>query len=769
YSRLSAAEQHRVFQPHAGRRVVLATNVAETSLTVPGVRYVVDPGTARISRWSKATKVQRLPIEPISQASANQRSGRCGRVAAGIAIRLYSEEDFLARPAFTEPEILRTNLASVILQMADARLGAIEDFPFVEPPDRSQVRDGVRLLRELGALEDDKPGQAGQRLTRTGRLLARLPVDPRLGRMLVEAGRRGVAWDVLPIVAALAIPDVRERPTEKQAEADALHRRFWADTAAAATQESRLQPASPGEAGAPRDASDIAAIWRLWDYLRQQRNELSGNAFRRMCRDEYLNFLRIREWQDLVSQLREVVGELDLDAAPANADADTRRARAKAPRTASGQTPDWDAVHTAVLAGLLSHVGLKDETGRQAQPPGRARARGRRPLAEYLGARGARFAIQPGSAAAKAEPPLVMAVELVETTRLWARTVAPVEPAWVEAVGEHLITRQYSEPRWSATGGQCVATERVSLLGVPIIADRTVSYQRIDPVVARQVFIQSALVEGQWRTRHHFFARNERVRAEAEELEERTRRRDIVVDDAAIFAFYDARVPDTVTTVAHFDRWWREKRRTDERYLDLRLDDLVADESAVDAHAFPDSWTVGPAHLPVSYVFEPGAGKDGVSVDVDVTILNQVDAAPFTWQVPGLRDELATELVRSLPKAVRTRFVPAPDWAHRALGWLSEHPEQTSQPFPEALATALTALSGHPVDPDLFNESVLPEHLSVRYVITDGRRELGAGKDFASLRKQFAPRLNKRLNAAASAMAHPGATRWEFGSLPHTT
>ena len=784
YARLSAAEQDRVFKPHPGTmRVVLATNVAETSLTVPGIRYVVDPGYARISRYSARTKVQRLPIEEVSQASANQRAGRCGRLGPGIAIRLYSRENFLARPEFTEPEILRTNLASVILQMADARLGAIEDFPFVEPPDRSQVRDGVRLLRELGALQapSTSSGQApstssgndhdGQRLTRTGRMLARLPIDPRLGRMLVEAGRRGVAWDALPIVAALAIPDVRERPSEKQAEADALHRRFWSDDGA--TNPARLADArTSGSDQSDRDPSDIAALWRLWDHLRQQRNQLSGNAFRRMCRDEYLNFLRIREWQDLVSQLREVIGELDLDANASDQDADTRRRRAKEPPTASGHTPNWDAVHTSVLSGLLSHVGLKDEKSlakglRQAQPV--ARPRGRRPMAEYLGARGARFAIQPGSASAKAEPPLVMAVELVETTRLWARTVAPVTAEQVEQVGEHLITRQYSEPRWSVAGGQCVADERVSLLGVPIVAGRTVSYGRIDPVVAREVFIQSALVEGQWRTRHHFFARNEKVRAEAEELEERTRRRDIVVDDAAIFAFYDERIPADITSVAHFDRWWRDKRRSDDGYLDLALGDLVDDTDAVDAEAFPDTWTVGPTDLPVSYVFAPGAHRDGVSVDVDVSVLNQVDAAPFTWQVPGLRDELATELIRSLPKAVRTRFVPAPDWGRRALSWLEDAATgSTSEGFPEALARALTALSGDPLDPRLFNAGTLPDHLTVRYVITDGRRELGAGKDFESLRKQFAPRLNQRLNAAASDVAHPGATAWEFGTIPAT-
>ncbi|MFV0452527.1 MAG: ATP-dependent RNA helicase HrpA, partial [Propioniciclava sp.] len=754
YARLSAAEQQRVFTPHTGTRVVLATNVAETSLTVPGIRYVVDPGYARISRYSVRTKVQRLPIEKISQASANQRAGRCGRLGPGICIRLYDEENFAARPEFTEPEILRTNLASVILQMADARLGAMEDFPFVEPPDRSQVRDGLRLLHELGAIaENPRTGArasagGGTHLTPTGRRLARLPVDPRLGRMLVEGARRGVLWEVLPVVAGLAIPDVRERPTDKQAEADTFHRRFWS-----------------ADPQADRDPSDILALWRLWDYLRQQRAELSGNAFRRRCRAEFLNFLRIREWQDLVSQLREIVTELDLDDAPPVGGPGRGRRKGRRPVAPEGRgsgSIDVDALHLSVLSGLLSQVGLLD-----TRPPTGASKRARRPLPEYRGARGSRFAIQPGSAAARATPDLVMAVELVETSRLWARTVAPIEARWVEDVGRHLVTRQYSEPRWSARQGQSVVTEKVSLLGVPIIADRTVSYGRLDPDAARDLFIRSALVEGQWRTRHHFYARNAAVLAEAEQLEERSRRRDIVADDDTLFAFYDARVPASVTSVAHFDRWWRDARGADDRLLDLSLDDLVACDARPDTENFPEVWTVGQAQLPVSYTFEPGAGHDGVSVEVDVSVLNQVDDTPFSWQVPGLREELATELIRSLPKSVRTRFVPAPDWARRALAWLEQHPSRAS--LPDALAAALVALSGEPLEADAFNPGKLPDHLRIRYVVTDGRRELGAGKDFTALREEFAPRLSRRLNRSAPAVTHPGARTWDFGVLEITT
>ncbi|MFV0405242.1 MAG: ATP-dependent RNA helicase HrpA [Propioniciclava sp.] len=768
YARLSATEQQRVFQPHSGTRVVLATNVAETSLTVPGIRSVVDPGYARISRYSARTKVQRLPIEEISQASANQRAGRCGRLGPGICIRLYSEDNFNQRPAFTEPEILRTNLASVILQMADARLGDIAEFPFVEPPDQRQVRDGLRLLDELGALagntrEASSPGVGRAegvvrgpqvRLTQTGRLLARLPVDPRLGRMLVEAGRRGVLWEVLPVVAGLAIPDVRERPADHQAEADTLHRRFWT--------------ASETDG---RDPSDIAALWRLWEYLREQRTERSGNGFRRMCRAEFLHFLRIREWQDLVSQLREIVVDVGLDAPAApSGGRGRRRGRQRRgqphplPQTrVPASAPDFDAIHQSVLAGLLSHIGLQD-----TRPvKGRMNRGGRRPLPEYLGARGARFAIQPGSAAAKAAPSLVMAVELVETSRLWARTVAPIRADWVEEVGAHLVKRHHSEPRWSARQGQSVATEKVTLLGVPIVADRTVSYGRIDPVVAREIFIRAALVEGQWRTRHHFYARNQAVLAEAERVEERNRRRDLVADDEVLFAFYEARVPASVTSVAHFDSWWRTARRADDQFLDLRLDDLVAPTEVADQDSFPDTWTVGPVDLPVSYSFDPGARHDGVTVTIDVSMLNQVTAAPFTWHVPGLRSELVTELIRSLPKAIRTRFVPAPDWGRRALAWLADHPRV--EPITVSLAAALGALTGEDVEAAAFNPGVLPEHLRVRYRITDGTRELGAGKDFDALRQEFAPQLNRRLNRAASTSVHPGAATWEFGTLSETT
>ncbi len=741
YARLSAAEQHRVFSRHTGQRIVLATNVAETSITVPGIRYVIDPGTARMSRYSTRTKVQRLPIEPVSRASANQRAGRCGRVGPGVCIRLFSEADFLARPEFTEPEILRTNLASVILQMAHADLGDIASFPFVEPPDSGQITDGLRLLTELGALKTGAGGRRGEqgrspRLTRIGHQLSRIPLDPRMARMLVEADRRSCLREVIVIVAGLTIQDPRERPADHKEKADTLHRRFFAP-----------MPEGPDAEKPIPDGSDFIALLRLWDYLVVQRKELSGNAFRRMCRDEFLNFLRIREWQDLVGQLKEITRELKL--------------------TRNEAAADHASIHTAILSGLLSHIGLAD-----LEDPKPSRQRGatrRRPgPREYLGARGSRFAINPGSAVAKTQPPLVMAGELVETTRLWARTVAGIEAAWVEEVGGHLLRRTHSEPHWSARAGAVVATEKVSLLGVPIIAGRTVNYSQIDPQAAREIFIRAALVEGDWRTRHHFYGRNVEVRREAEALEERSRRRDIVVDDHVIFDFYDARIPADVVSVRHFDAWWRVQRRTDDAFLDLTLDDLIATDAPA-AGDFPDTWRIGDTDLPVTYVFDPGSGADGVSVDLQLAKLNQIPAEPFGWQVPGLRLELATELIRSLPKATRTRFVPAPDHARAALTWLADQRAPHTEAFPQALGRALRALTGEIVPDAEWDPAKLDDHLRVTFVIRDAarnQREVGRGKDLADLRRRFAPALTEKLTKAAAKPGRTRATTWTFGTLP---
>ncbi|CAM5709892.1 ATP-dependent helicase HrpA OS=Streptomyces griseomycini OX=66895 GN=FHS37_001808 PE=4 SV=1 [Streptomyces griseomycini] len=591
YARLSHAEQHRVFQRHSGRRIVLATNVAETSLTVPGIKYVIDPGFARISRYSHRTKVQRLPIEPVSQASANQRKGRCGRTSDGICIRLYSEEDFLARPEFTDAEILRTNLASVILQMTAAGLGDIEKFPFIDPPDHRNIRDGVQLLQELGAL-DATQKDPRKRLTQTGRKLAQLPVDPRLARMVLEADRNGCVREVMVIAAALSIQDPRERPADKQTQADQQHARFRDET------------------------SDFLAYLNLWRYVREQQKERGSSSFRRMCKQEYLNFLRIREWQDIYTQLRTVAKQMGIHL--------------------NDQDAPADRIHVSLLAGLLSHIGMKDVKESKDSGPGGRKDGGRN---EYLGARNAKFAIFPGSALFKKPPRFVMSAELVETSRLWARVNAKIEPEWVEPLAEHLLKRTYSEPHWEKDQAAVMAYEKVTLYGVPIVAQRKVNYGRIDPEVSRELFIRNALVEGDWRTHHKFFADNRRLLTEVEELEHRARRRDILVDDETLFDFYDQRIPEHVVSGAHFDSWWKRKRHEQPDFLDFEREMLIRESAeAVTKADYPDSWRQGPLKFRVTYQFEPGADADGVTVHIPLQVLNQVTDEGFDWQIPGLRE-----------------------------------------------------------------------------------------------------------------------------------
>ncbi|TQL50515.1 ATP-dependent RNA helicase HrpA [Ornithinicoccus hortensis] len=723
YGRLSAAEQHRVFSRHAGRRIVVSTNVAETSLTVPGIRYVVDTGTARISRYSQRLKVQRLPIEPISQASANQRSGRCGRLADGIAVRLYSEEDFASRPEFTDPEILRTNLASVILQMTSLGLGEIAAFPFVEPPDSRQVADGVRLLTELQAIDPDAPVHLPRkRLTAYGRAIAQLPVDPRLARMLIEAERNGALREVLVIVSALSIQDPRERPTDKQAQADQSHARF--------------------REGA--DDSDFLTILNLWRYLKRQQKELSGSAFRRMCKREYLHYLRVREWQDLHTQLKQAckqvgLGLNDNDAGP-------------------------DAIHQSLLAGLLSLVGLYDRDKR-----------------EYLGARGARFHLQPGSALFKKNPDWVMTAELVETTRLWARVNARTDPAWVERAAGHLVKRSYSEPRWSRSRGSAIADERVTLYGVPLAAGRAVPLGRVDPETARDLFIRHGLVEGDWDTRHDFFHANRKLIRQLGELEARARRRDILVDDETLVEFYDQRIPAEVVSGAHFDTWWKRARRGDAELLTFTEDLLVSDGAGrVSDSDYPGTWRQGDLELPLTYQFSPGSDADGVTVHIPIEVLNRLTPDGFDWLVPGLREDLVTALVKALPKATRRHFVPAPDHARRALRAMG--PEGGSGPIDEALADALSADGPVRVDPDEFDWARVPDHLRVTFRVERradpaGRRGgrprgrvevLGEGKDLAALQQQLAPQVRTTMARAAASVEKQGLTTWDFGVLPET-
>jgi ATP-dependent helicase HrpA len=704
YARLSVAEQHRVFAPHQGRRVVLATNVAETSLTVPGIRYVVDPGTARISRYSHRTKVQRLPIEPISQASANQRKGRCGRVAAGVCVRLYSEDDFDSRPEYTDAEILRTNLASVILQMTALGLGDIAAFPFIDPPDRRNIAAGIQLLEELGALTAGAaPGD--RTLTETGRKLAQLPVDPRIARMVLEADRNGCAREVLIIAAALSIQDPRERPADKQQAADTKHARFADPT------------------------SDFLAYLNLWDYLQEQQRERSSSGFRRLCRDEFLNYLRVREWQDLHSQLRQVARTLDV--VPAQA-----------------RTEDPQRIHTALLAGLLSHVGLKDTDKH-----------------EYLGARGAKFAIFPGSALFKKPPRWVVAAELVETSRLWARINARIEPEWVEPLAGHLVKRSYSEPHWSSKQGAAMAYEKVTLYGVPIVTQRKVHFGRIDPPLARELFIRHALVEGEWQTEHRFFHDNRALRTEVEELEHRARRRDIVVDDEVLFDFYDQRVGAEVVSARHFDTWWRTTRRDRPNLLTFTREMLLnAVAKGVTFDAFPGSWHQDGLELTLTYRFEPGAADDGVIVDIPLPVLGQVRAAPFEWQVPGLREDLVTALIRTLPKPVRRNFVPVPDTVAEVLGLLGG---PTDEPLLDALEYHLLRLTGVNVAREDWSVERVPDHLRMTFRVVDEAGEVrGQGKDLTALRAALRTEVRAAVAAAGSDLSTSGLTGWTLAELP---
>ncbi len=707
YARLSTAEQHRVFSAHPGRRVVLATNVAETSLTVPGIRYVVDTGLARISRYSQRLKVQRLPIEAISQASADQRAGRCGRTSDGICVRLFSEEDYVSRPRFTEPEILRTSLASVILSMVALDLGEVAAFPFIDPPDARSVRDGIDLLVELGALErrgsDQQPGNrdGSLRLTPVGRQLAALPLDPRLARMVVEAAGNGALREVLVVVAGLSIQDPRERPADRRQAADAKHARF-----------------------ADAD-SDFVAYLNLWRYLREQRTALSSSAFRRLCRDEFLHYLRIREWQDVHLQLRQACRDLGLvvDDSPAGR----------------------DAVSQSLLAGLLSHLGLRDTESR-----------------DYLGARGARFAIFPGSALFKKPPQWVMAAELVETSRLWGREVARIDPAWAEPLAAHLVKRSYSGPHWERKRAAVVAYEKVTLYGVPLVADRRVTYGRIDPAVSRDLFIRHALVEGDWDTRHRFFAANRALLDEVESLEERVRRRDIRVDDETLFDFYDERIGAEVVSGRHFDTWWKEMSRDSPDLLNFEHSLLVrAEAGPVAVEDYPDVWQQGEVQLPLSYVFEPGRPDDGVRVDVPLAQLSSVRTADFWWHVPGQREELVTALIKTLPKNWRRQFVPAPDHARAVLPEL-----RTDEPFVDAVADALRRRTGVVVPTDAFDLTRVPDHLRLTFRVVDDDAVVATGKDLDTLRDELRPRMRSALARAAAGIERDGLTAWTLGTLP---
>ncbi|AAC22728.1 ATP-dependent helicase (hrpa) [Haemophilus influenzae Rd KW20] len=705
FARLSAQEQNKIFHPSGLNRIVLATNVAETSLTVPSIKYVIDPGTARISRYSYRTKVQRLPIEPISQASANQRKGRCGRVSEGICIRLYSEEDFNSRPEFTDPEILRTNLASVILQMTALGLDDIEAFPFVDAPDERHIQDGVKLLEELGAFETVQTKSGEKRLlTRVGRQLAQLPVDPRLAKMILSAVNFGCVYEMMIIVSALSIQDPRERPQEKQQASDEKHRRF-ADK-----------------------KSDFLAFLNLWRYLQEQQKESSKNQFRRQCQKDFLNYLRIREWQDIYHQIRLTVREMSL---PINS-----------------EKAEYQQIHTALLSGLLSHIGLKEAEKQQ-----------------YLGARNAHFAIFPNSVLFKKQPKWVMAAELVETSKLWGRMVAEIEPEWIEPLAEHLIKKSYSVPLWSKSRGAVIADEKVTLYGVPIVAVRPVNYGAIDPTVSREIFIQSALVEGGWNTKHKFFKENQRLVREVEELEHKSRRRDILVDDRTLFEFYDQRIGTEVVSQKHFDTWWKKAQQKDPELLNFEHSFLINDDAEqVSKLDFPNFWHQGNLKLKLTYQFEPGTDADGVTVHIPLPLLNQVEMTGFDWQIPGLREELVIALIKSLPKSYRRNFVPAPNYAQAFLS----RAVPLEKPLLDTLIYELRRMTGVTVEAEHWNWEQIPSHLKMTFrVVDENGKKIAESMNLDELKFNLKDRVQESISAVADdGIEQSGLHIWSFADLP---
>ncbi|MGZ9897900.1 ATP-dependent RNA helicase HrpA [Shewanella gaetbuli] len=700
YARLSYGEQSKVFKSHIGRRIVLATNVAETSLTVPGIRYVIDPGTARISRYSYRTKVQRLPIEPISQASANQRQGRCGRVGPGICIRLFDETDFIQRPEFTDPEILRTNLASVILQMLAVGLGDIAGFPFIQPPEQKHIRDGFLLLEELQAVEKRK-GQLV--LTPLGRNLSKIPLDPRLARMVIEANKQQCLHEALVITAGLSIQDPRERPIDKKQAADECHRRF-----------------------ADKD-SDFSSWIKLWDHLKDQKHELSASQFRKQCRDEYLAYLRVREWQDLYTQLKQAVHDLKwrLNDTPAG----------------------YDNLHQAILSGLLSHIGFKDANN------------------EYLGARNRKFFVFPGSPLAKKGPKWIMAAELTETSRLFARCCAKIQPEWLEPLAAHLIKKNQVEPHFEAKAGSVVAFENQVLYGLTVVNRRRVQYGPINPVEAREIFIRSALAEGQLQTKEAFFVNNQKLKQDIEELEHKSRRRDILVDDDVLVDFYEPRIPQGIYNAPLLFKWWKKARVEQPELLNF-YEQLLMQRSAehISALDFPEVWHKGNLALTVSYNFEPANIDDGVSVHIPVALLNQIDDQDFDWLVPGLREEKVVALIKSLPKTLRRNFVPAPDYARACVQAMTPF----DLPLVDSLCKQLLRMSGTKVTPDDFDFNQLAAHLLINFKVEDDKGRLVAeGRQIEPLKEQLQGVVAKAIRKVADkGIEQAQITQWSFGDLP---
>ncbi len=710
YARLSAAEQNRVFESHTGRRIVLATNVAETSLTIPGIKYVIDPGTARISRYSYRTKVQRLPIEPISQASANQRKGRCGRVSEGVCIRLYSEEDFYNRPEFTDPEILRTNLASVILQMLALKLGNVEAFPFVQAPDRRNINDGLRLLEEVRAVQSvkgkkvtlDKP----MKLTELGRKIARLPIDPRLGRMVIHAAEHGGLHEVMVITAALSIQDPRERPNDAKQKSDESHERFV-------------------------DAhSDFQTFVNLWNYLKEKQEQLSNSQFRKLCRKEYLAYMRVREWQDIYSQMEQVLQEMDY-----SIDSDTQA--------------DFELVHTALISGLLSHLGIKDQN------------------TEYHGARNSKFFIFPASGQFKKAPKWLMAAELVETSRLFGRICARIQPQWVEPLAQHLVNRNYSEAHWEKKRGKVIAYEKQSLYGLTVVQRRPVEYETIEPKICREIFIRDALVHGELQSNEQFLQHNNDLIEDILVLENKSRRRDILVEEQDIFELYQHRVPQEILNAAQFNKWWRNYRQKHPEHLYFKPEDLMQqDAEHVGKGQFPDIWQQGDLMLPLEYHFEPGGEIDGVALAIPVALLNQVENIGFDYLVPGLQHELVVALIRALPKTLRRNFVPAPQFADAVVASL----EPGKGSFIEQISKQLLRMTGVRVEKEQWDLDNIPAHLKFGFrVVDENNKTIAHGHDLEALKVQLQGKVKKTLvQVAEKGIERKDITHWDFGELPES-
>ncbi|WP_289098331.1 ATP-dependent RNA helicase HrpA [uncultured Pseudoalteromonas sp.] len=702
YSRLSNAEQNRIFAPHSRRHIILATNVAETSLTVPGIRYVIDPGTARISRYSYRTKVQRLPIEPISQASANQRKGRCGRIEAGICIRLYSEEDFNSRPEFTDPEILRTNLASVILQMLGLGLGDMQQFPFVQAPDSRNINDGLTLLEELEAIKPAKRHKKTE-LTKSGRSLSRLPVDPRLAKMVLTADGLGALREVIIIVAALSIQDPRERPQEKRGAADEKHGRF------------------------DDPDSDFIAFLNLWNYLEEQQSELSNSQFRKLCQKDFLAYMRIREWQDIVYQLSTVCNEMGMKA--------------------TTNVADSERIHQSLLSGMLSHIGFKDE--KQI----------------YKGARNSQFHIFPGSGLFKKSPKWIMSAELVETSKLYARINARIDLKWVEGFAQHLVKRSYSEPHWEKKPGAVIAFEQQTLYGLLIVNKRRCVYSNIDPKVSRELFIRTALVEQELGQNEGFLQYNQELIEDIQVLENKSRRRDILVDEQTLFEFYDKKIPQDVNNRAAFNKWWKGQKQKDKRFLHMFREELMqhgADH--VTEFDYPDTWQQENLLLPLAYHFDPGQAVDGVAVQIPVALLNQVQETGFDWHIPAFRHELICALIKSLPKTIRRNFVPAPNYADAVLAAI----EPMQGNLIDAISTRLLRMTGVRVEPDAWDLSTLAPHLRLQFEVRDEHDKLLArGLNLSKLKAQLQGKVTDTLSKVADkGIEKADLTEWSFGELP---